>query len=136
LATLAAPVANPGFALSPKVQKFHLVFQSCSKWPTSKVVPERAYAPAGSIKKGQALAVSGGEGKTLSCGPCHGSDPKGLGAIPGIAGRSPSYIVRQFYDFKYGTRAGIGSALMKASVEKLAVEDMLALAAYAASLAP
>jgi hypothetical protein len=33
-------------------------------------------------------------------------------------------------------RAGIGSALMKASVEKLAVEDMLALAAYAASLAP
>jgi cytochrome c553 len=100
------------------------------------VVPERAYAPAGSIKKGQALAVSGGEGKTLPCGPCHGSDLKGLGAIPGIAGRSPSYIVRQFYDFKYGTRAGIGSALMKASVEKLAVEDMLALAAYAASLAP
>jgi predicted ATPase len=32
--------------------------------------------------------------------------------------------------------AGIGSALMKASVEKLAVEDTLALAAYAASLAP
>jgi cytochrome c553 len=53
-----------------------------------------------------------------------------------MAGRSPSYIVRQFYDFKYGTRAGIGSALMKASVEKLAVEDMLALAAYPASLAP
>jgi hypothetical protein len=59
-----------------------------------------------------------------------------LGPIPGIAGRSPSYIVRQLYDFKYGTRAGNSSALMKASVEKLAVEDMLALAAYAASLAP
>ena len=39
------------------------------------------------------------------------------------------------YDFKYGTRAGIGSALMKASVEKLAVENMLARAVYAASLA-
>jgi cytochrome c553 len=62
--------------------------------------------------------------------------PERTWAIPGIAGRSPSYIVRQFYDFKYGTRAGIGSALTKASVEKLAVEDMLALAAYAASLAP
>lgn len=95
-----------------------------------------AYAPGGSIKKGQALAISGGEGKTLPCGTCHGSDLKGLGPIPGIAGRSPSYIVRQLYDFKYATRAGIGSALMKASVEKLAVEDMLALAAYAASLAP
>ena len=95
-----------------------------------------AYAPAGSIKKGQALAASGGGGKTLPCGTCHGPDLKGLGPIPGIAGRSPSYIVRQLYDFKHGTRAGIGSALMKASVEKLAVEDMLALAAYAASLAP
>jgi len=95
-----------------------------------------AYAPEGSIKKGQALAVSGADGKTLPCGTCHGSDLKGLGPIPGIAGRSPSYTVRQLYDFKYGTRAGIGSALMKASVEKLAVEDMLALAAYAGSLAP
>jgi len=42
-------------------------------------------------------------------------------------------IVRQLYDFKYGTRAGVGSALMRASAEKLAVEDMLALAAYAGS---
>jgi hypothetical protein len=44
--------------------------------------------------------------------------------MPGIAGRSPR---RQLYHFKYGTRAGIGSALMKASVEKLAVEDILRL---------
>jgi cytochrome c553 len=57
---------------------------------------------------------------------CHGPGLKGLGPIPGITGRSPSYIVRQLYDFKHGTRAGIGSALMKGSVEKLAVEDMVA----------
>lgn len=95
-----------------------------------------AYVPVGSIQKGQALAADGGGGKTVQCGICHGPDLKGLGPIPGIAGRSPSYIVRQLYDFKHGARAGIGSALMKPTVEKLSVEDMLNLAAYAASLAP
>lgn len=95
-----------------------------------------AYVPPGSIKKGQVLAAAGGGGKTVPCGICHGSDLKGLGPIPGIAGRSPSYIVRQLYDFKHGTRAGSGSALMKPAVEKLSVEDMLNLAAYASSLAP
>jgi len=95
-----------------------------------------AYVPVGSIQKGQALVADGGGGKTVQCGICHGPDLKGLGPIPGIAGRSPSYIVRQLYDFKHGARAGIGSALMKPTVEKLTVEDMLNLAAYAASLAP
>jgi cytochrome c553 len=90
----------------------------------------------GSVQKGQALAASGGGGKTIQCAICHGPDLKGLGPIPGIAGRSTNYIVRQLYDFKHGSRAGIGSALMKPAVEKLAVEDMLALAAYLASLAP
>src|SRR5439155_1736644 len=95
-----------------------------------------AYVPPGSIQKGQALVASGGGGKTVQCGICHGPDLKGLGPIPGIAGRSPSYIVRQLYDFKHGARAGTGSALMKPSVEKLTVDDMLSLAAYAASLSP
>jgi cytochrome c553 len=95
-----------------------------------------AYVPVGSIQKGQALAAGGGGGKTIQCGICHGPDLKGLGPIPGIAGRSPSYIVRQLYDFKYGARAGIGSALMKPTVVNLTVEDMVSLAAYAASLAP
>ena len=95
-----------------------------------------AYVPVGSIQNGQVLAASGGAGKTVQCGICHGPELKGIGPIPGIAGRSPSYIVRQLYDFKYGARAGVGSALMKASVEKLSVDDMISLAAYAASLTP
>src|SRR2546428_3061272 len=95
-----------------------------------------AYVPPGSIQKGQALVVTGGGGKTVQCGVCHGADLKGLGPIPGIAGRAPSYIVRQLYDFKHRPPAGTGSALMKPSVEKLTVEDMLSLAAYAASLPP
>src|SRR6266404_439038 len=94
-----------------------------------------AYVPQGSIQKGQALATTGG-GKTVQCASCHGQDLKGAGAVPGIAGRSPTYLFRQLYDFKYGARAGAAGAQMKPTVENLAVEDMIALAAYAASLAP
>jgi len=95
-----------------------------------------AYVPVGSVQKGQALAASGGGGKTIQCAICHGPDLRGLGPIPGIAGRSTNYTVRQLYDFKHGSRAGMGSALMKPAVEKLTVDDMLVLAAYLASLAP
>lgn len=95
-----------------------------------------AYVPIGSIEKGKALATTGWQGRTVQCAICHGPGLKGLGPIPGIAGRSPSYLVRQLYDFKHGARAGIGSALMKPTVEKLAIEDMTALAAYAASQPP
>src|SRR5438132_1553576 len=40
-----------------------------------------AYAPVGSIKKGEALVASGG-GTTLQCGVCYGADWKGLGPVP------------------------------------------------------
>jgi cytochrome c553 len=95
-----------------------------------------AYVPVGSIDKGEALAKTGGAGKTVACATCHGPDLKGLGPIPGLAGRSPSYTVRQLYDFQQGTRAGIASALMKPTVERLSQDDMISLAAYVASLAP
>ena len=95
-----------------------------------------AYVPVGAVQKGQALAASGGGGKTQQCATCHGAGLKGLGPIPRLAGLSPSYVFRQLYDFKSGTRAGVSSALMKASVEKLTVEDMIELAAYVSSLAP
>jgi hypothetical protein len=47
-----------------------------------------AYVPPGSLKEGEELAATGG-GKTITCRICHGQDLKGLGNIPGIAGRSP-----------------------------------------------
>jgi cytochrome c553 len=94
-----------------------------------------AYVPPGSVQRGRTLATSGGN-KTITCVICHGSDLRGLGPIPGIAGRSPSYIIRQLYDFRAGVRAGAGSALMKPVVEKLAMDDMISLAAYVASLSP
>ena len=93
------------------------------------------YAPLGSIRKGKAL-VTTGAGKTLPCAGCHGTNLQGLGPFPGIAGRSPSYFVRQLYDFKHGARKGASSAVMMPTVEKLNIDDMIALAAYAASLPP
>jgi cytochrome c553 len=91
-----------------------------------------AYVPAGSLKKGEALVTTGG-GKTTRCAVCHGADLKGLGPVPGIAGRSPSYTVRQLFDTQHGTRKGVWADLMKPVVANLTNDDMLAIAAYAAS---
>ncbi len=95
-----------------------------------------AYVPPGSVARGAALVKSGGAGKTLACASCHGADLKGAGVIPGIAGRSTNYVVRQLYDMKHGFRAGPAAAQMQDVVVKLDNGDMLAIAAYLATLAP
>ena len=95
-----------------------------------------AYVPKGSIGKGEALAKTGGSGTTTPCETCHGPDLKGVDAVPGIAGRSPSYLVRQIYDFQQHTREGSAGAVMTPVVEKLSHDDMISLAAYVSSLKP
>jgi cytochrome c553 len=95
-----------------------------------------AYVPAGSIAKGRELATTGGGGKTVQCTICHGQGLKGLGSVPGIAGRSPAYIGRQLIDIQHGVRKGPQTALMTAVVANLNEADVLNLAAYAASLDP
>jgi cytochrome c553 len=95
-----------------------------------------AYVPLGSVQKGRELVARGVGGGGTQCAGCHGPGLGGGSGIPGIAGRSPSYAVRQLTDFKSGARAGSASELMKPVVEKMTTEDMIALAAYAASLPP
>ncbi|MBI3934773.1 MAG: cytochrome C-binding protein [Acidobacteria bacterium] len=104
-----------------------------------------AYVPPGSIKSGEELATTGGArvvagqiapGKTIQCGICHGADLRGLGNVPPIAGRSPSYTVRQLYDMQQGNRKGPGAELMKAVVANLSLDDMISIAAYTASRVP
>jgi len=95
-----------------------------------------AYVPVGSTAKGEALAKTGGSGTTVACNSCHGPDLKGLNPVPPIAGRSPTYIMRQLYEFQHGGRTGGLSELMKPTVEKLSQDDMIALAAYVGSLRP
>ena len=94
-----------------------------------------AYVPVGSIKKGEALVNTGG-GKTTACAVCHGADLRGMGPVPGLAGRSPSYMVRQMFDMQQGVRKGVWTDLMKPVVSKLSEDDMLAIAAYTASRMP
>jgi cytochrome c553 len=94
-----------------------------------------AYVPVGSVARGKSLALSGTKG-VLACGGCHGETLKGMGPVPGIAGRSPSYLVRQLYDMKQGTRNGEWTELMKPIVSHMTTNDMLNVAAYVSSLAP
>ncbi len=92
-----------------------------------------AYAPIGSIKKGEALVTTGGGGKTVQCGLCHGANLEGVGPVPPLAGRSPSYLARQIYDMQQGARHGVWTPLMQKPVEKLTSEDIVAIVAYIAS---
>jgi cytochrome c553 len=96
-----------------------------------------AYVPKGSIKRGEQLARTGGNGKTLPCAFCHGEGLKGKETMyPPLAGRSATASARQLYDFKSGTRDGRNAAAMKPVVANLTDQDIVDLTAYIASLEP
>jgi cytochrome c553 len=112
--------------------------QSELRNPTSGFV---AYVPKGSLKAGEALVRTGGNGKMLPCALCHGKDMKGqyvkgTGDVPSIAGRSPSQMARQLMDFRSGARHGTNSALMGFMAKKLSDADIVAITGYLASLNP
>lgn len=96
----------------------------------------RAYVPTGSVSKGTALVQAPRTGTAVTCTRCHGSGLRGTSQVPGIAGRSPSYVMRQLYDFKHKSRRGPLSSQMMAVVESLSEDDMLSIAAYLATLSP
>jgi cytochrome c553 len=76
------------------------------------------------------------QGKTTACGTCHGLDLMGVADVPPIAGRSPSYIVRQLFDIQQGTRNGASAQLMKLVVANLTQEDFVSIASYVSSRTP
>ena len=88
-----------------------------------------AYVPPGAVAKGGRLAGA------LDCAACHGEGLHGAGRIaPALAGRSPSYLARQLYDFQQGARHGAMAAAMRGVAAKLSAGDMVNLTAYIASL--
>jgi cytochrome c553 len=99
-----------------------------------------AYVPVGSIKKGEALVARG------QCESCHGRNLRGEapGAprlnsgslVPALAGRSPTYIARQLFDFQVGVRQGAMSGFMRPVLADLSPVDMLNISAYIATLVP
>jgi len=94
-----------------------------------------AYAPPGSLLRGKRF-VTTGDGKTQACAQCHGPTLKGLNDVPPLAGRSPSYLLRQLLAFKTGVRTSEAGKPMLATVEKLELVDMIAVSAYLGSLYP
>jgi cytochrome c553 len=93
-----------------------------------------AYVPPGSVAKGRALVETGGRGRTVACAICHGADLNGSAMVPGLAGRSPSYLARQLNDFRQGARKGPLSPLMHGAVKQLTDGDIVNVTAYLASL--
>jgi cytochrome c553 len=95
-----------------------------------------AYVPPGSIGRGKRLVVTGDGGKTQACATCHLANLKGTDKIPPIAGRSPTYQLRQMLAFRNGTRANEAAAQMNPVVEKLTLNEMIDIVAYLGSLSP
>ena len=88
-----------------------------------------AYVPRGAVARGKHLVAS------LGCADCHGDTLTGKDeTAPGIAGRSPSYLARQLYDFHAGTRHGELATVMQPIVAKLTARAVVDVTAYLASL--
>jgi cytochrome c553 len=95
-----------------------------------------AYVPPGSIARGSRLAKAGPDGPATSCFICHGADLRGTPAAPPLAGQFPTVILRQLIAFQTGRRSGPETTLMRPVVARLSVDDMIALATFAASRPP
>ncbi|MBD8874056.1 cytochrome C-binding protein [Rhodanobacter sp. DHB23] len=100
----------------------------------SEHVVYTAYVPPGSIAAGEQIAAHGA-GTAPSCESCHGAALQGVGDIPYLAGRSPTFIVRELILFRLGKRTNAGAAPMVQEVSHLTLKDMIDVAAYAASRA-
>ncbi len=94
-----------------------------------------AYVPPNMVNRGAVTAITG-RGKTASCSTCHGPDLKGVADVPGIAGRSPTYLMRQMVDMRQGARKGPAADLMKPVIGKMTNVELLSLSAYIATRAP
>jgi cytochrome c553 len=91
-----------------------------------------AYVPSGSVAKGEKL-VAGNGNPAIACRTCHGPVFRGIADIPPIGGRTTSYLMRQLWDMKQGTRK---NPLMDPVLENLSAEDLLNIVAYLATQTP
>ncbi|SLN12683.1 Cytochrome c4 precursor [Roseivivax jejudonensis] len=88
---------------------------------------------------GRALAVEGGTDEVPACAACHGPWPEPLNpAFPSLAGQYAPYLAQQLRLWRDGEDRGGGRAsqLMHHAARDLTDDDIAALAAYYAALAP
>ena len=95
-----------------------------------------AYVPVGSIARGRTLSQKPMNELGQVCGSCHGPALRGAGVVPPLAGLSPGYVVRQLLAFSTGARATVASAPMQKIAASMSHDDMIAVAAYVATLRP
>lgn len=95
-----------------------------------------AYVPVGSVARGRTLVTTGGHGKTTPCATCHAEGLKGTDEIPPLAGRGPSNLVRQLYNFKTRARNTETAQMMHPVVDKLTNRDIVDIVAYISSRKP
>lgn len=90
------------------------------------------------IARGARIALSGLWDKNIpACVSCHGPSGRGVGAhFPALAGQHASYIAKQFDAWRNGTRVNDPQALMQGIAMRISKEDIAAVSAYFASLAP
>lgn len=114
--------------------------------------PFIAYVPKGSIRRGRAFVATGGAqtiggqvipGKAVACANCHGVTLKGMAhapdstePVPALAGRSPTYLLRQLYDVHSGARSAKSTEMMKPIAAQMTLQQMIDAAAYLGSKAP
>jgi cytochrome c553 len=99
-----------------------------------ETMPYVAYVPRGSIERGRHLSLDAAP--TQACATCHGNTLRGTDIAPPIAGRSPTYLLRQMVAFQNKTREGERAILMQPVMSGMSMRDMIAAAAYAATLKP
>jgi cytochrome c553 len=88
-----------------------------------------AYVPEGAIARGRVIAEHGVAGGP-ACVTCHGQ------ALVGIAGASPSFLVRQLMDFRSKARNDPDAAPMQAVAAQLTDAQMIDAAAFVGSRNP
>ncbi len=103
-------------------------------------VHDIAYVPPGSVERGASIAAKGVDAAP-ACESCHGAKLEGesmpgIGVVPPLAGRSPTYIARELILFREGKRTNPQATPMVQEVAKLTLKDMVDVAAYAASQKP
>ena len=94
-----------------------------------------AYAPVGSIKKGEALVRTGGT-RTVACGACHGADLQGSARCLASPDVLRAISRARCTTCRSGARRGEWTELMKPVVARLTDEDYVNISAYVASLTP
>ncbi|MBI3560987.1 MAG: cytochrome c4 [Gammaproteobacteria bacterium] len=90
------------------------------------------------IARGARLALNGlWDHDIPSCVSCHGPAGQGVGRhFPALAGQHAVYITKQMEAWRSGTRRNDPLDLMKGIAQRMPADDIAAVSAYFASLAP